>query len=268
MTEANIRITRNGILQTNGEFDEVSKSQIEFSKNFVFAAEFDEVSESPGPFRIPSSKDILKVSNHFDEVSPTPRYLIATGGTVSTITVGDLKYKVHVFTTSGTFTVQKYSSAVEYLIVGGGGGGSIGSVSGPTGFGGRSGFGGQVVSGSTTVSNNNYSIVVGSGGFGFFNAQNRGVDGTSSSALGITADGGESAKGSGQGNFGGYIQGAVNNIAGANVEYGYTPALGALPGFQGTNAPPNSGGGGEGGFGNFQGGFGGSGIVVIRYLTL
>jgi hypothetical protein len=267
MSSVDIRLTSDGILITNGVFDEVTKEHISFTKEFVYAAEFDEITGSPVPMRIPSTNDVLKVSNHFDEVSPTPSYLIATGGTESTITVGDLKYKVHVFTTNGTFTVQKHSSTVEYLIVGGGGGGRIGSVSGPTGFGGRSGFGGQVVSGSTTVSDNNYSIVVGSGGIGLFNAQNRGVDGTPSSALGVTAGGGESAKDSG-GNFGGYIQGTFNNITGTSTEYGYTPARGAEPGFSGTAGNPNTGGGGEGGFGNFPGGGGGSGIVIIRYLTL
>ena len=45
---------------------------------------------------------------------------VATGGTITT----DGDYKVHKFTSSGTFEVTTVPSAgVEYLVVGGGGGG-------------------------------------------------------------------------------------------------------------------------------------------------
>ena len=44
--------------------------------------------------------------------------ITATGGTITT--VGN--YKVHSFTSSGTFTITSGSGTIEYLVVGGGGG--------------------------------------------------------------------------------------------------------------------------------------------------
>ncbi len=43
----------------------------------------------------------------------------ATGGTLTTIT----GFKVHTFTTSGTFTVNSGAGTVEYLVIAGGAGG-------------------------------------------------------------------------------------------------------------------------------------------------
>jgi hypothetical protein len=47
----------------------------------------------------------------------------ATGGTESTYTTGGITYKVHSFTSSGTFTVTAGQGTVEYVVVAGGGGG-------------------------------------------------------------------------------------------------------------------------------------------------
>jgi len=50
--------------------------------------------------------------------------LQASGGTETTITDGGVDYKVHTFTSSGTFTVT-VAGEVEYLVVAGGGGGGV-----------------------------------------------------------------------------------------------------------------------------------------------
>jgi hypothetical protein len=49
----------------------------------------------------------------------------ATGGTVTEVTDGGINYKVHTFTSSGTFTVVSGEAEVEYLVVAGGGGGGM-----------------------------------------------------------------------------------------------------------------------------------------------
>ena len=48
----------------------------------------------------------------------------ATGGTESTYSSGGINYKVHTFTSSGTFTAEA-SGAVDYLVVAGGGSGGV-----------------------------------------------------------------------------------------------------------------------------------------------
>ena len=80
---------------------------------------------------------------------------VATGGSVST--QGD--YKVHTFTTSGTFTVTNAGSegTVEHLTVAGGGGG------GKYNRGGGGGAGGYLA-GTTAITATTYNIVVGGGG--------------------------------------------------------------------------------------------------------
>ena len=66
-----------------------------------------------------------------------PGMVIATGGTVTDITIGGISYRVHTFTATGnhTFTVTN-GGEVEYLIVGGGGGASGHNSSGGGGAGG------------------------------------------------------------------------------------------------------------------------------------
>src|SRR3990167_5617139 len=58
-------------------------------------------------------------------------FIVATGGTITT----DGDYKVHTFTTSGTFEVTANSGNVWYVVVAGGGGGGVG-VGGGGGAGG------------------------------------------------------------------------------------------------------------------------------------
>ncbi len=75
----------------------------------------------------------------------------STGGAIA-VSGG---YRIHDFTTNGTFTAAG-AGTVEYLIVGGGGGGGDGG-----------GGGGQVLTGTLSVSAGSYAITVGDGGTGW-----------------------------------------------------------------------------------------------------
>ena len=85
----------------------------------------------------------------------------ATGGTISTTT----GYKIHTFTSGGTFTVTG-SCNVEVLVVAGGGGGGSGNL----GAGG--GAGGLIFSPSTVITANSNTVTVGNGGASDTNGQN------------------------------------------------------------------------------------------------
>ena len=55
-----------------------------------------------------------------------PPYIQATGGTITY----DGRYKIHTFTSNGTFTITQASTRpIHYLNVGGGGGGALGDGS-------------------------------------------------------------------------------------------------------------------------------------------
>ena len=78
----------------------------------------------------------------------------AVGGTTSTYTRDGVDYKVHTFTSSGTFAVSG-SIGITYLVVAGGGAGG-------EDIGGGGGAGGLLA--GTTTADQNYSIVIGAGG--------------------------------------------------------------------------------------------------------
>ena len=93
--------------------------------------------------------------------------IVATGGTITDITVGGVPYRVHTFTSNGTFTVTSVgnragqSVAQEFLCGGGGGGAGSG--------GGGGGGGGAVFSGELGAQNfaltvGSHTITVGAGG--------------------------------------------------------------------------------------------------------
>ena len=109
--------------------------------------------------------------------------VLPTGGNVTT----DGTYRIHTFTSSGTFTTA-FNAGVELLVVGGGGGGA-GT------FAGGGGAGGVVHDPSgATMTSGSYTITVGQGGIGGLGWQNingmRGNNGADSTAFGLTAKGG------------------------------------------------------------------------------
>jgi len=82
--------------------------------------------------------------------------IAATGGSIAT--VGD--YKVHTFTSSGTFEITAGTGSVEYLIIAGGGGG------GGAHYGGGAGAGGHRSGTESDKGVNTYTVTIGGGGTG------------------------------------------------------------------------------------------------------
>lgn len=107
----------------------------------------------------------------------------ATGGTVTTFSVGGKTYRVHTFTDVGESNLNFTSvgGEVEYLVIGGGGGGGGGGV-----YAGSGGGAGGLLNGITTFPLGNTTVVVGSGGLGGASATN----GNDSSLGDIVAFGG------------------------------------------------------------------------------
>jgi hypothetical protein len=224
----------------------------------------------------------------------------ASGGTETTVD----GFKIHTFTTSGTFTPSLTKEGkIEYLVVGAGGAGSSFS---PQGGGG--GGGGDVKTGFMNIAKGTspITVTVGSGASG---------NGTPSSFSTIVANGGSAGSGrsggaSGSGfagggpsdgggagggaksveiaprgnNIGGFGgRGVGSSISGIYKEYGgggggagggnstFTQHLACSPegvwGGGGRNVAPvsNSGGGGGGGSTGVSATFGADGVVIIRY---
>ena len=95
---------------------------------------------------------------------PQPGFIVATGGTITE----SGNYRYHAFTSSGTFQIVAISTstAIEYIIVGGGGSGGTGSYAVGAQSNGAAGGGGGVRTGSFTASVNSYSLTVGGGAAG------------------------------------------------------------------------------------------------------
>jgi len=171
----------------------------------------------------------LQMSNKFD----------ADGGAVTNYTDGGQTYKVHTFTSSGTFTPNS-AGTVDVLIVAGGG-------SGGANLGGGGGAGGLIYNTGVAVAGQSYTITIGAGGPRLLAEQDNPPkqNGNNSSALGITAIGGGSGSGGtsqdpNSGGSGGGQSGYRSNSAGS-----------------GTSGQGNQGGGGGGGSPNYPGGGGG-----------
>ena len=113
--------------------------------------------------------------------------LSATGG----IETQHSGYRIHTFTSSGTFEVYN-NKVVDYLIIGGGGGGSDGDDN--TGAGPGGGAGGFVELTNISITPASYTVIVGAGGSGsILNQESQGQAGSASSFNGTTALGGGAA---------------------------------------------------------------------------
>ena len=139
-------------------------------------------------FDTTAGTNAMKVYNgtNWDQMS---NKFSASGGTTSLYG----SYKVHTFTSSGTFTAEA-SGDVDYLIIAGGGGGGGGADSTWHG-GGGGGAGGMLSAAAFSVTAQDYTITIGAGGSGGTGANNPGNIGTSganTTALGFTAIGGGS----------------------------------------------------------------------------
>ena len=128
--------------------------------------------------------------------TPSGDYPVATGGSVSSLTVGNDIYAIHSFTSVGSATLSVSiagnattgSNTIEYMVIGGGG-------SGGSDMGGGGGAGGYLA-GTFTAAATTYNIVVGAGGSGNNSGvgNRRGWEGGNSSLIGgstsLTAFGG------------------------------------------------------------------------------
>jgi len=179
-------------------------------------------------------------------------YPTITGGTVTVS--GD--YRIHTFTSSGTFGTNASSLTADYLVVAGGGGGG-------TSYGGGGGAGGLrstvtatgragTLESSLTLAANNYTVTVGGGGasgLAGYNATNSpGSNGVNSTFSTITALGG-----GGGGGGGGNAKSGGSGGAGMD----------ALPGAVGTTGQGFDGGGSAVGGVYGAGGGGGAGSAGV-----
>ena len=203
----------------------------------------------------------------------------ATGGTI--IDGGDDGYIYHIFTGTGTFTVNRPSAvidSVDYLIVAGGGGSQPGSLAG-------GGGGGGLLFGNTPVSQSSYPISIGAGGNTTPTPLPSSCNGTPSTAFGITAAGGGGGgrpsatlafrAGAPGGSGGGGAPGPTTPAPGPGGT-GNTPATIPRQGYSGgssplTPGPGGAGGGGAGGLGSVgttppvTGGVGGPGRIAPEF---
>jgi hypothetical protein len=180
-------------------------------------------------------------------ITPVPSgdYPIATGGTVSTLTVGEDIYAVHRFTNTGAqnFVVTAPGSAslgsntIEFLVVAGGGGGGMDMGGG--------GGGGGVIEGTYTAQAGTYTVTVGAGGRGAPSASDQGRSGhnyfePAFNGSDTTVSGPASlllrAKGGGAGGSSYYNSGAVNPNGAAGGSGG------GMSAYSNTNEIRNGGG--------------------------
>jgi len=174
---------------------------------------------------------------------------VASGGTETDATISGVTYRIHAFTSSGTFQVTAGSSNIDVLIVAGGGGGG-GSTAG------GGGAGGLIYQAAVGVLVGSYTITIGAGGAGSrisdLGTPNN-TNGSNTTAFGYTAIGGgygysgkptgsrlPNAGGSGGGG-GAYSGNDIATSSGAAGTSGQGYAGGA------GNDPGNWGGGGGGG---------------------
>ena len=190
----------------------------------------------------------------------------ATGGTITT----SGSYRIHTFTSNGSFYLP-YSKTVDYLVVAGGGGG--GNYGGNAGGGGGAGGlrstvtatgGGGTLESGLALTSGTYTVVVGAGGAAA--TANQGSAGVDSSFHTITSKAGS---GGGTGAQGGSGGGGNLQTSGGSIGTGGAGTSGQ--GYSGGNGLATSydaggGGGGAGAAGtngiNMVGGNGGVGIAT------
>jgi len=240
----NLTVARNGSPIGGDTGDNPTYSINGTSKTFVY------VDGTKGWLVVNESTDV--------STAQTAAFVTATGGTITTS--GD--YKIHTFTSPGTFCVSAGSgplAEVDYLVVAGGAGAGFDSGGG----GGAGGF--RASSGTYTVgcspaspliscvsalpvSVQGYPITVGGGGASSSSGSTPGTSGSNSTAIGITSSGGGGGGGGGgasgsDGGSGGGTSGTSGNPGGSGNTPSVSPPQGQ-PGGIGSGCPSSSGGGG------------------------
>jgi hypothetical protein len=194
---------------------------------------------------------------------------VATGGTVTE----DSGYKIHTFTSTGTFQVLSGYHDIDFLLVAGGGAGGRSNDNARCGGGG--GGGGVLLAELQRINTGSYTVSVGLGGNGTLGS----ADGTADAFLRSGQDttfNGFVAVGGGGGGGGGAGPGANGGSGGGNGRNGTgaaglgTPGQGNNGGSGNPGTASTDGGGGGGGAGsagvtpavNSLGGNGGAGITI------
>lgn len=213
----------------------------------------------------------VKVTNADNQVSGTVNTTavsLPTGGTITT----SGSYRIHTFTSSGTFTNTISNLSVEALIIAGGGGGGFnaGAPGGAGGYrssvSGENSGGGQGAESAQTLAVQGYTVTVGGGGSGSTNNTGNGTSGSDSSFNGRTSTGGgEGATETQAPSSGGSGGGATGSNSGGAGTAGQGYAGGNGNGGSGASRV-GSGGGGAGAAGQqapstSQGGAGGNGVA-------
>jgi hypothetical protein len=197
-------------------------------------------------------------------------YVAATGGTITTS--GD--FKIHTFTSSGTFTITNAgnpagSTTVDYLVVAGGAGGATNQGGGGGAGGYRESFP-NPATGGFPVTVTSYPITVGAGGAGGLGPGNDGTSGNPSIFSTITSTGGGAGRsivnttptpGSGDGLSGGSGGGGAS--AYTIVTSGGTGNTPSVSPPQGNNGSGNAGPAGASPANVGAGGGGGAGAAAI-----
>ena len=163
----------------------------------------------------------------------------ATGGTITTYSSGSTNYKVHTFTSSGTFTANKSGSVDVLVVAGGGAGGGSSNTDIASGGGGA---GGYRTATSFSVTSQAYSVVIGGGGTGPSGFHIGGSGGVSSFGGTSTVGGGGGGTWSAAPSSGGSGGGAGENNTGNGAA--------TIAGAAGTSGQGNAGGNSDGTYDN------------------
>ena len=219
---------------------------------------------------VDSTRGWKQVNDATSNISGTPNFIEATGGTV--LTCGN--FKTHVFTSDSNFVVTNAgapggSTTIDYTVIAGGAGG--GSGTGPAYMGGAGGAGGFRLSNSVgciaapvmsplanptgvTVSEQSYPIVIGAGGAKAPADSTAGNNGSTSSGFSISsAGGGGGAAGGGTPEAGTPGGSGGGSTQGQPAGSGNTPPV----------SPPQGNNGGVGAPGNTNSGAGGGGAGAV-----
>ena len=230
----NVTITPNGTDKIGSQNQNATLSTKGQSVTFVFTD---------------STQGWINTMDSTSNVRGVNPFIEATGGTITIC--GD--YKIHAFTSPGTFTVTAGGCApnnvVDYGVIAGGGGGGAGRAGG-------GGAGGVRNAGCFPVSSQSYPITVGAGGSPGSSPACGGQGSNSIFSTITSAGGGFGARGSfgscggGPGGSGGGA-GSDSVPVGSNIGgTGNTPPVSppqGNPGGNSTNPPNNLAGGGGGG---------------------
>lgn len=206
-----------------------------------------------------------------------PEGFSASGGNIADGVSPGNGYTYHVFTSSGTFTVNSGEKNVEYLVIGGGGSG--GDISG-AGMGG--GGAGGLRTGTVPNVNSPQTVTIGTGGdfpngqgthsvFGPIRSEGGGMGGN-----GASSNDGYNGGSGGGGTNNSTTGGTANTVAGVGNNNPSTPAFSPQGNNGGGGSGPtsNEGGGGGGGAGGVgqdgadeNGGDGGNGAPYPAYAA-